>query len=280
MVKASIPQNILRVVALATIALFLAVPTGVRAAALPLTLEQMVAIADQVVAVRVVETKSEMASGRITTTTRFSVLENYKGDLKGEAEITYLGGRWGSLVMDVPNMPTFNKGEEAVLFLSRPIDRMPEKVREKYNMDSPLVQSYQVIGGHQGKFLLVNEEGIPNVSDRKAKDAIPFNTRVVRQAGAMRGDPNKGPNWADFHSSLTALSAAYEAKVAEKGEKKEIPGILGKFHIPSRLSDKNIRRFDPLPSMAYASDEELQKLQEAADKAIKARGATKGEDED
>lgn len=280
MVKASIPQSILRMVVLATIALVLALPTGARASTLPLSLEQMVAIADQVVAVRVVETKSEMAAGRITTTTRFNVLENYKGDLKGEAEITYLGGRFGKVVMDVPNMPTFNKGEEAVLFLSRPIDRMPEKVREKYNMDSPLVQSYQVIGGHQGKFLLVNEEGIPNVSDRSDKDVIPFNARVVRQAGAMRGDPEKGPNWSNFHASLTALAAAYEAKVAEKGAKQEIPGILGKFHIPNRMADKNIRRFDPLPSMAYASDEELQKLQEAADKAIKARNAAEGEDED
>lgn len=279
MVKMSSLRNLLRAAVLVTVAMAFLMPAPLRAGLLPLTLEEMVAVADEVVAVRVAETKSELAQGRITTTTRLTVLETYKGKSKGELELTSLGGRVGTLVMDVPNIPTFHKGEESILFLSRPIDRMSDKARAHFNLDSPMVKSFQVIGGHQGKFLLISNEGIPNSSERKGNDPIPFNTKVVRRAGALTGDPQKAPNWSDFRSSVQALVVAQEQKAAEKGPKTEITGIIGKFHIPEKIFDKTIRHFDPLPSMAYASDEELGVLKKALEEAQKAANAG-GEDKD
>lgn len=248
------------------------------ASTVPLTLEQLVAVADEVVTVRVAGSEAKISQGRITTTTKMEVLETFKGEMKGSEEITYLGGRWRSLVMDVPNVPQFRKGEEAVLFLSRPIDRMPDEMKAQYNLDSPLVQSYQVVGGYQGKFLLVDNEGLPNVSERKDNDPIPFNTRVVRQAGASTGDPSKSPEWSDFQSAITFLVQTQKAKASSDADPVAIGGIMGKFHVPERSDSPAIRRFDPLPSMAYASDEELKALQDKMSKAHEARKS--GQDED
>lgn len=261
------PRVIHRALAVLAVFALLGALDRAEAATVPLTLEQLVAVADEVVAVRVVGNESNISQGRITTTTTMEVLETFKGEMKGTEEITYLGGQWRSLVMDVPHIPRFNKGEEAVLFLSRPIDQMPESLKAEYNLDSPLVQSHQVVGGYQGKFLLVSAEGLPNVSERKADDPVPFSMRVVRQAGATTGDPDKSPNLGDFRSALTFLVQAEKAKAAGEEDPVSIGGIMGKFHIPERSNNPVIRRFDPLPSMAYAGDEELKALQERLDKA-------------
>src|SRR5262245_52203113 len=84
------------------------------AARVPMTLEELVAVSDEIVAVRVLESHSHPYEQRtIVTTSKYQVLENFKGISKGEQEITYPGGKVGTLVMGVPDIPRLDKGEEA-----------------------------------------------------------------------------------------------------------------------------------------------------------------------
>jgi hypothetical protein len=252
------PQSLLRLLILAVA--LLAAPTAGRAATVPLTLEQLMAVADAVVAVRVVDTKSQLADGRITTTADLQVIESFKGALAGRQQLTYLGGHWRQMVMAVPDIPTLTPGEEAVLFLSRPADRLSEKAKSGLNLNSPLIASMQIVGGHQGKFLIVNREGNPELKARTGDAKIPALHKIRRTATLSGAKVDDAPNYSEFAAALHQLAARQAEKAAAKGPREAIDGIVGRFAIPDKSADPLLRRFDPLPSIAYSTDAELEQI--------------------
>jgi hypothetical protein len=70
--------------------------------------------------------ESDAASGRISTRTRFEVLEVIKGrgkdDAPAEIELLLPGGVVGERTQFVAGMPNFHAGAETVLFLTAPSD--------------------------------------------------------------------------------------------------------------------------------------------------------------
>ncbi len=243
--------------------IFLLGSTAARAAVIPLSFEQLMAVSDEVVTVRVAEDKSEIASmGRITTSSTMYVVDNFKGKMAPgkKMTMTYLGGRVGNMVMEVPGIPRLKEGEEAVLFLARPLNQMPKALKDNYNTESPLVGGLQVVGGFQGKINILNETA-DGKTVRKSDESIPFNARVARvqmksSAKLFKSDMTYG----QFRSSLAELAEKQKTKQAQKGRPDRIKGLRGNYAVPERSDDPVIRAFDPLPSMAYMSDEELDAL--------------------
>lgn len=260
----SLPSRLLTWVALAALALLF--PAGVRAAVIPLTLEEMVAVADEVVVVRGTGTRSELVStGRIYTTADFLVVENLKGSMTGKSSISYLGGRYKDLVMVAPGIPSLREGEEAVLFLSKPLERLPEKAKAQYNPDSPMVNSFLVVGGHQGKFVISNQTA-EGQKIRTGAEPIPAGAPVGRSLSTVPHTKAAGGavTYGEFAATVRGLVAKSQQKAATKGKGDTITGIYGKFAVPERGDDPVARAFDPLPSMAYMSDAELKSLREKA----------------
>ncbi len=238
-----------------------AMPGVSRASVVPLSLEQLVAISDEIVVVRIQDTSSTMQNQQIRTTAKLGVLDRLKGSSKETVmEMTYPGGKVGKLVMDVAAVPVLRKDEEAILFLSRPIDRLPKDRREKYDLSDPLVQSYSIVGGFQGKFT------IDNLSDqgartRKGMEPVPAKAEVSRFRGPQRdGTRAKTANYDSFVSAIEQLVAEENQKKARSGAQDEIAGVYGRFAVPTRSANPVVRSFDPLPTMAYMTDKELSKV--------------------
>jgi hypothetical protein len=245
------------------------------AASIPLRLEELVAISDEVVTGRVTSIQTEVRDKKIITTARVQVIESLKGKSAGtELLVSSLGGRHGQLVMEVPQVPKFHTGEEAVLFLSKPASRLPKSSQDKLDKSSPLVANFQVVGGHLGRFNIVDGEGLSNFS-RKGSEEIP-STLTVGRRSIGRGSDTKsvGATLEDFKSAVSDLVSAEKTKRAQKGAEDKITGVVGKFAIPEKSTNAIIRSFDPLPAIAYATPEEYQKLNEAAKAA--ARKAAEG----
>ena len=247
------------------------------AAVLPLSLEQMVAVSDQIVTVRVKGTETKSLGRQLATTARFDVLDTMKGNMKGEGEISYLGGQRGMLVMDVPNSPNLQPDQEVILFLSRPFDRLPEAMKKNYNASSPLVSGYSVVGAWQGKLEIVDEDGTPNTLKRGRKGAVPVpgSARVVRAKSFTHGDKSASaaPTYDELRAAIVEVVSANKMKLQSKGPKDEIKGIYGRFAVPEKSASKAIRFFDPLPELAYKSDEELKAINEQVKKDVEAAKA-------
>lgn len=266
---------------LAMVAAFLLGLTATALAArLPMTLEELVAVSDEIVAVKVIESKSHAYNRQIVTTSRFQVIDTFKGKMTGTQEITYLGGQVGPLVMAVPDIPRLNKDEQAVLFLSNPTKRLSKDRQKNYNMSSPMVNGYSIVGGPQGKLSIVGAESSSSTAKSAAIDSSAKVTRISGLDGA--GDKAQEANsYAAFSASLRGVVSAHQKKSLEKGGLKEIAGINGKFAVPERSSDPVIRAYDPLPSMAYMSKAELDAAMEKvwADQAAKQQGSQPKADE-
>lgn len=245
------------------------VTTSANANIIPLTVEQRIAIADEVVAVRVKATRQELPQmGLITTTTTFEVLETFKstGGKKGPLEVTYPGGQMGKLVMAAPGTPQFIPGQEAVLFLSDPLARLPEESRAKYNSKSPIVGSLQLVAGPLGRLSIDLSSGkqAEDGSARKGTDAVPgdavvkgVKVKVDRKDGGVGEAPL---TYGQLRVALKNLAAREESKRKTKGPQDKIAGIYGRFAVPERSDNAALRALDPLPEMAYKSDEELRQI--------------------
>ncbi|MCC6547428.1 hypothetical protein IT570_09695 [Candidatus Sumerlaeota bacterium] len=227
--------------------------SGVRASVVPLSLEELVAIADQVVEVEVTDSTSHPYKNMIVTTSKFQVVDRLKGDLKGEQSITYLGGRVGKLVMEPTNVPQLQRNDRAILFLSKPYERLPKELKSRYNASSPLLNSYSIVGGVQGKLdVFAGEKG--------------GRAKIVRGATATalgKGDKSREVDAETLKSSIRTLVSAQATKAAKK-DFKTIKGVYGTFAIPDRSTDPAVRAFDPLPGMAYMSTEEINAAVEEA----------------
>jgi hypothetical protein len=120
-----------------------------------LSLDQLVAAADNVARVRCVATESRWEDGAIWTVTTFDVVETLKGSLPAQVKVRLPGGRVGHLTVTVDGTPKFNLGGEAIVFLERTrsggfsvagwvegtfrIARDPRTARETVTQDSSAV---------------------------------------------------------------------------------------------------------------------------------------------
>jgi len=269
--------------AAAILAALTAMAQPASAQVVPLSIEELVAVAEEIVAVRVDSTETQVVMGKIYTTANVAVLENYKGKMAGPQKISWPGGKAGKLVMEVPGVPKLHAGEEAILFLSRPQDRMPKSTRDAMNPESPVNQSYQVVGGFQGKITIANHNKEAKQL-RKGTEPIPATATASR--GTFTGTNTSAPKVevAKLRGALRGVAKSQADKAAQKGALRKIAGIRGEFAVPDRTDDPVVRLFDPLPGFAYLPDAELEavrakmiddqlKSQKAAPVAPNATGA-------
>jgi hypothetical protein len=85
-----------------------------------LSLGQLTAASALIVRARCLGATTRWEAGEIWTFTRFRTLESFRGAAPGSFTVRLIGGKVGSIESVVAGVPRFRKGEEAVLFLSRP----------------------------------------------------------------------------------------------------------------------------------------------------------------
>ncbi|MDK2972805.1 MAG: hypothetical protein PWP23_2560 [Candidatus Sumerlaeota bacterium] len=172
--------------------LLVAAGTARASVAVPLTVEQMAAVAQDVVHATVEESQVGVYDGKIYTRHRLAIHESLKGANKsgGSMEIVAIGGDLGKLSAVAPGMATLDEGEEVILFMSNPAKRRAQKAASKalpaLDPNSPFNQSPQIIGGFQGKFEVVRRsvektEGDKTVTEEKA---VVFRANPGKRAGA------------------------------------------------------------------------------------------------
>ncbi len=251
----------------ALLAAFALVAPRAQAGAVPLSIEEMTAIADDIITVEVVETRSRVWNGRIVTDVRFDVLENFKGAMSGQETLTHQGGRYGGIVQHVPTIAQFRKGEQAILFLSRPYERLSEKDKERFNAESPLVASPQVVGGRQGKLRIERVPGYATADwDKNSGIGVDEAAKVTSSAAARSPElPSEAFNYSQVSTALHELAAEQKSLADDNARLKQIPGVYGVFSVPERKSTAVLRGFDPLPQMAYYDDEMLDALRRSVE---------------
>lgn len=247
------------------------VGSAARATVVPLTLEEMMAVSDEVVSVRVTETTPEFANGIIVTKAKFTVVENFKGAMQGEQTLDVLGGKYKGIVMKPAGVPSLQKGEEAILFLSNPYARLSDSQKAQFKASSPVANTLNFVGGWQGKLAIASGD----TTGAKSAAGIKSTAKVTRVTPTSELAPEAAtaPQYAQVSTALKSLASAQKAKAAQKAAATKIAGINGKFIIPDRSADAAIRAFDPLPSIAYMSDSELDALQKQVDEKSAAKKA-------
>jgi hypothetical protein len=122
-----------------------------------LTMDGLVKKADRIVVGRVNGARTYWTADRklIVTTYSLTVQETLKGERTSNVDVTTIGGTIGDRTLHVAGMPTFAKGEDAVVFV------------EKAGAFST------VLGLGQGKFVVENGEVSNNVSDLRFPDGRP-----------------------------------------------------------------------------------------------------------
>lgn len=244
--------------------LLLLMVAPLRADVLPLKLEEMVAVSDLIVTVRVEETKPWLDGKVLVTYARTNVLDTIKGKTDSATlDMTYLGGSAGPITMSVPQVPQLITGEEVVLFLSRPVDQLTAAEKSGLKSNSDLVNSYQIVGGMLGRFQLVDENGKLNKT-RKGTDSLPGDLLITRGGlGRAQGSEKSATTTVSYQQFRSAISDLVEAEKIEKSTKgvgDRIVGIRGTFAVPEKSANAIVRNFDPLPPLAYLSAEELKQL--------------------
>ncbi|MCB2153664.1 hypothetical protein KQI84_02160 [bacterium] len=238
----------------AMLALAVLVPGRASAAlTVPLTVEEMAAVSDQVVHAKVADSQTEWYHGKLITRHRLTVIESLKGDKSAnqEMELVTLGGK-GELISSIsPGMPTLEPKEEVVLFLSDPpTEKEARAINPNINMESPLVQSPQIIGGLQGKFNVVRTTKTEMVAE---KEMTWEDVRIVRH-GVRTGSKDQPPTLERFRSQLTTVLT--NAKTLKRSTR-SIPTV-GTFEaVKEQKAFDALRAFDPFPRRAQEMQKNL-----------------------
>jgi hypothetical protein len=122
-----------------------------------LGLDDLVEKADKIVAGKVSGSRTFWSADRklIYTAYTIEVHETIKGEGSRSVEITTVGGQIGNLILHVSGMPSFEKGEDTVVFVESAGGR------------------WTVVGLNQGKFTISNGEVSNSVTDLSFPDGIP-----------------------------------------------------------------------------------------------------------
>jgi hypothetical protein len=122
-----------------------------------LGLEDLAKKAHTIVVGRVTNSRTYWSANRklILTNYTFQVAESIKGEAPRNVEITTIGGKIGDVELRVAGMPSFQAGENAVVFLEQSA-------------------GYQtVLGLGQGKFTVTAGQVVNNVGDLSFPDGRP-----------------------------------------------------------------------------------------------------------
>lgn len=224
-------------------ALTLAAPAVAPASiVVPMTIEELGAVSHDVVRVKVQARASEWHNGLIITRHTLLVEDTYKGQQPtGETiELVLPGGEIGKIGQMSPGLPTLNEGEEAILFLSEPPASSMRGGNEHLNLESPLVQSPQIVGGYQGKFQIV----------REVIETPVGNTTVTQERVRVRRD-NPGRAISNANAPLLEEFGRDLRNVVDSGrqispvEEREIVTV-GKVSVPrENPQHRALRLFDP-----------------------------------
>jgi len=122
-----------------------------------LGLEELVKKAHSIVIGNVSDARTYWSADRKLILTNYTIQidENIKGQASGAIEVTTVGGKIGNRELYVSGMPSFEKGENAVVFIEQS-------------------GAYQtVVGLGQGKFRVANGEVTNSVGDLSFPDGRP-----------------------------------------------------------------------------------------------------------
>lgn len=163
---------------------------------LPLAFDE---ITERAAAIALVETVHVRADWRthaqgkhIVTVVTFKLERGLKGQLAQQFEIEFLGGRIGSVGMEVDGMPQFAAGDHDVLFLSKNL-----------NSVAPIV------GLYQGRFRVVGDR-VKGTDQVLTHDGRPFAAATASPARA-RGSlftAVRPLTYAQFESFVLSVSGA------------------------------------------------------------------------
>ncbi len=213
------------------------------ASVVPLTVEEMSAVADDIVYGVVETSQSELVDGKIITRHSLKVRDSLKGTHKSDQdlEVMTLGGRVGPIASISPGMPELEKDEEVVLFLSTPAKRHAKEKGVAIDTSSPLTNLPQIVGGFQGKFNVVR---LDVEHDADVKKFTTESVRVVRSTPGKSLKVGDAPSLNQFLGSVRNLNNS--ARPMRK-DTKNIPTI-GKVQVPAYdESAQALRYFDPIP---------------------------------
>lgn len=238
------------------------------ASVIPLTLEELTAVADEVVAVKVEQATPFVENGKIFTAARVAVIDSFKGDLRGVTEIVYPGGQVGPIGMKSGIGKELSAGEYAVLFLSYPVNRLTPEERSNLRSGARIISSPRLVGGFQGKFSIMSTPGQFEDKNVKTSDrALLDRATVVRgKASPDRGvaglssapGASRRIDYRSFSATVRELVDQSANKRGAAANARTITGIRGTFHIPERRKDNAVARaFDPLPAAAYMTKQEI-----------------------
>ena len=253
---------------LAALILTLALPRA-QASVIPLGLEELVAISDELHTVKVESTESFAYQGTIYTRAKIDIMDSFKGSMTGVSEIVYPGGKLGPLqALSNSGMENSQAGDYAVLCLSYSLGHVTEAEKARFNMDAPAIKSPQVVGGFQGRFdLKVYPNTVPEGSPAP-RESLLATAQVSRKGlgAARRADGVlQSVSYTEFANTIRQM-VAEEKALRSRSAGKEIYGVRGTFYVPARDKARSTARmFDPLPKIAYMSQEEVD--------AIKVRAA-------
>ncbi|MEQ8818873.1 MAG: hypothetical protein RLY93_01415 [Sumerlaeia bacterium] len=269
---------------LALLALAFASAPARAASVVPMAVEELAAVAEDIVHATVENAEAEMLGGLIVTHFDFKVVESYKGAIKSGStlEMTLPGGRMGQLASFSTATPRFTVGEEVILFTSNPQARALKAGKSlEVDEDSPLVKSPKLVGGWQGKFTVVRQDVETPIAgtDKTMTRPVALVTR-----GGDKASTDKSPSLDRF---AMELSKVLTTKGADKVTR-HIPTV-GEVQV-SKMQDDAValRAFDPvddgksgrsgLTPIGKVSSQEMQRLLELRQLSLEkeAEQATKG----
>lgn len=254
--------NLYRSIAAFLCAMVLAAALPARATVVPYEIEEMVALAEEIVVVEVVQNTVTMPGKLVLTENTVVVLDTIKGQMSGKDVLVTPGGVYKGIGMQVAGSASLKEGEKAVLFLSNPLKRLPKERQEKIDWNNKYLASPKIIGGWQGKLVLE-----PGAEEEMAKgvkiNGVNSANKVIRFGGNGEKAMKHAPSYADFRAQLAALVEEQKRLEQSKSNLRKIGGARGEFAVPEMDKSRTaIRAFDPLPDIAYLSEEDLKLLQQ------------------
>ncbi len=212
------------------------------ASVLPLTVEELSAVADDIVHGTVVESESDFYSGKLLTRHEILVQDTAKGALAKNATMTLytLGGDYGPLSAVAPGMPQLKKDEEVILFLETPDLSALKAKGVEIDEKSPMNNTPLVVGGFQGKFSVL--KGIEK-HEGVAGKTLEIEREVVFRAAPGRPATLAGmPTVDEFMTSLRTLnskSLPVKTVTRDIGAKRDV-----QVAVPDK-GNAALRAFDP-----------------------------------
>jgi hypothetical protein len=214
----------------------------------PLSVEDMTALADEIVHAEVATASTEWYNGKMITRYSLAVHDSFKGDkASGQAlELVLPGGEMGKLGAMSPGMPTLDENEEVVLFLQNTLEQARSRGVDlsHVNLDSPLVRSPQIVGGFQGKFTVVRREVEETVG---AQRFVREDVRVTRDTPGRALTLQTAPTLQAFGAHLERLND--DTKPVKRSVRRI--ATVGNVSVPVKDPQAGaLRVFDPLPAFA------------------------------